>query len=555
MYTCKNCGGALKYDIASGQLKCDSCDTQYDPYAVTQEQDAERDDYDVTVFKCPQCGGEIYSTDNTAAGFCSFCGASTVLSSRLVKEKKVDYLIPFKKTKEDCKQAYGKLMRRALYAPKELKDPTNIDGFRGIYMPYWVYHVKQQGHVKLHGTKSYRRGDYIITKHYGLHMDVDAQYKGLSYDASSAFSDDISAKMSPYDVKNMKPFTPSLLSGFYADMSDVEADIYAQDAKAFSADATTNRIRRSPEIAGYALENAETIPHKIPPHIVSTDSAMMPVWFLSYRNRDRVAYAAVNGQTGRVVADLPVDIRKYLLGCVIFAVPIILLLNLFLTLTPSALLALVSILATCVIALHAHEMKQIAVKENYEDDKGIQSAKEQQEKMARQRAKEQMGAGVEEPYVLTKEQMRRNEKGQKKAAGKKTLLEGTSLGSIIVIVGIVFFGCGFLSAFESLFQDMPFILYMIILVIAASAFGYSMKQAKRIDAKKHNGDSVWALIAVIVCAVIGFINPVSDLWYYGGAIGAMVTMCFTLIDIIVSYNILATRRLPQFDHKGGDDLA
>lgn len=40
-------------------------------------------------------------------------------------------------------------------------------------------------------------------------------------------------------------------------------------------------------------------------------SAMLPVWFLSYRNKDRVAYATVNGQTGKVAADIPVDSRKF----------------------------------------------------------------------------------------------------------------------------------------------------------------------------------------------------------------------------------------------------
>lgn len=58
--------------------------------------------------KCPNCGGEILSTDNTAANFCSFCGASTILTSRVSKQQRPGYIIPFSKTKEDCKQAYKK---------------------------------------------------------------------------------------------------------------------------------------------------------------------------------------------------------------------------------------------------------------------------------------------------------------------------------------------------------------------------------------------------------------------------------------------------------------
>ena len=104
--------------------------------------------------------------ENTAAAFCSFCGASTILSSRIAKEKRPEFIIPFSITKDDCKEAYRKLVKRALFIPKEYKSEKCIDGFRGIYMPYWSYDVKQSGPVKLNGQPEHRSGDYIITKHY-----------------------------------------------------------------------------------------------------------------------------------------------------------------------------------------------------------------------------------------------------------------------------------------------------------------------------------------------------------------------------------------------------
>lgn len=89
MYQCPGCGGRLVFDIPSQQLMCDHCSTKYDPYAISKEQDAEESqEYDVTVFKCPNCGGEILSTDNTAANFCSFCGASTNSDKQSIKTAK-----------------------------------------------------------------------------------------------------------------------------------------------------------------------------------------------------------------------------------------------------------------------------------------------------------------------------------------------------------------------------------------------------------------------------------------------------------------------------------
>ena len=134
MYECPNCGSNLKFDIAAQQMLCSHCSTAVDPYSIQKEHDAEEsNEYDVTVFRCTQCGAELLSEDTTAATFCSFCGSTAVLDSRIGKGRRPAHIIPFLKTKEDCKAAYASMMRRAVFAPKELKDQEYIEKFRGIY--------------------------------------------------------------------------------------------------------------------------------------------------------------------------------------------------------------------------------------------------------------------------------------------------------------------------------------------------------------------------------------------------------------------------------------
>lgn len=58
-------------------------------------------------------------------------------------------------------------------------------------------------------------------------------------------------------------------------------------------------------------------------------------------------------------------------------------------------------------------------------------------------------------------------------------------------------------------------------------------------------------VTVIIC----YVNPVSDLWYYLGALLIMLSVLYGILDILRSYNRLAMRRLPQFDKQGGDDRA
>lgn len=62
-------------------------------------------------------------------------------------------------------------------------------------------------------------------------------------------------------------------------------------------------------------------------------------------------------------------------------------------------------------------------------------------------------------------------------------------------------------------------------------------------------------ISIILSVLIIFIHPIHDYAYYACAILCLISEFITLVDAISSYNILATRRLPQFDKEGGDDRA
>lgn len=463
MFACPNCGGNLKFHIPSQQVACEYCHSQFDPYAFdSKEKDAqEMKEFEVTIFSCPQCGGEILSTDDTAAGFCSFCGASTILYSRIEKELRPEYIIPFQKTKEDCKKAYAQRMKKAIFAPKELRDEKHIDGFRGIYMPYWAFYLTQDQHVSMGGKRSHRRGDYIITDHYALDCDLQAYYKGLSYDASSSFSDDISQAIAPYDVKGMKAFTPAYLSGFYADIADIEPRFYEPEARQEAFETTRKRLVGHGSFASYSptLPNSMDSNHDcLGTTTQEIDRTMFPVWFLSYRKGDRVSYATVNGQTGKVVNDLPVDPKRFVVGSVLLAIPIFILLNLLVTLKPSFLVMLTTAISILSLILFAVEESKLKRKENGLDDKGLQAGKK----------------------------------------GMKTTTPPEKGG----------------------------------------ASGYIISS-----------------IAAVISGFILVINPASDLIFYGAAILSLVGVAIVIARIIRSHNLLATRRLPQFDHKGGDDRA
>lgn len=546
MFACKNCGGNVKFDIKSGQLACEYCHSLFDPYAYEDKtSDAEvQKDFDATIFTCPQCGGEILSTDDTAAGFCSFCGASTVLYSRMQKEHKPAYIIPFAKTKDDCKQAYMSLMKKAIFAPKELKDPKFIDGFRGIYMPYWTYYVTQKAPISLPAKRSHRSGDYIITDHYRLEGNLDAYYKGLSYDASSSFDDSISEKLAPYDVKNMKRFTPAFLSGFYADTADLPSTVYSSDAMDAACTNTVSEISKEPAFTGLSVDSdsAALSPLSLGTTVKETDYSMFPVWFLSYRNKDRVAYATVNGQTGKVVADLPISVGKFLLGSLIAAIPVYILLCLLTVLTPGMTLTIVGVLAIIANICYSQELTMIAVKEAGTEDKG-RIAKEQ-------------------PEALGAINNRRRLKAAKKAT--KTIKKKTNTSFVAYFILFIFV-IQFVPALFAIIAgiggtfgnaDGSLILFVILTIISFIFSIRAFSSFDRMPGHKGVAGLIFGMVSMLIGDAVLLFQPVLDAWYYGAAFIIIASVLITLINVIRAFNVLTTRKLPQFaTHKGGDDRA
>lgn len=550
MYECPNCAGNLKFDIARQQLYCEYCGTQVDPYDFHKEKDAGEEspgEYEATVFTCPQCGGEIVSEDTTAATFCSFCGASSVLDSRISKKRRPGCIVPFTRTKENCRAAYGKMLRRAIFAPKELKDENLIEKFRGIYMPYWVYSFEKKEKITFPGKKTRRRGDYLIMDHYMLDCEVEEAYHGLAYDASSTFSDSLSDAIAPFDLKQGKDFTPSFLSGFYADTNDVEKYVYWRDAEDLVLRDAGRCLAQDPVCRKYHAGQGEEeylLRNALRPSDKKAELAMLPVWFLSYRNGDRVSYAVVNGQTGRAAADLPVDGKKYLAGSLLLAIPLFFLLNLFLTITPGKILMIAAALAFLCILISNWQLSHIWDREAGADDAGLASVRSGPGtgNSGRQRRKpvwELWDSGIGKGFLMI------------------LLFQITALVPALLAPVISGMGRGSLV-----------ILYIIIflLVIFGSnrAFSaFSGGRRRRNAGRKTFGGGYFRekipvlikpLAGIALAAVILIMDPVSDWFYYIGAIVCMATVLWAIMDIMKQHNMLATRKLPQLNRRGGDEI-
>ena len=196
MIKCPSCGANLKFKPSLQKLSCDYCRNTYDPEQFNREAKSAREqtiDENVKLFKCTSCGGELLSFDETAVTFCSYCGQQTMIESKLIERNHPDFIIPFQKEQEECVEAYKKHVSKALFVPSSMKSDMTLKKFRGIYMPYAIYHFTHDGIATNSGRKySHRSGDYVYYDLFHIEADIKADYNGISYDLLSKFHDQYS---------------------------------------------------------------------------------------------------------------------------------------------------------------------------------------------------------------------------------------------------------------------------------------------------------------------------------------------------------------------------
>ncbi len=546
MISCPNCGGNPRFDIASQKLLCPNCGSFFDVESFPEEQSGaemqtvsgeyanEPDKMQVKIYTCSQCGGELMSMDTDATAFCSYCGSHQILEERLSMQERPKRIIPFKITKDDCKKAYESRLKRSLFAPKELKDPSYIDEFRSIYMPYWYYDFTQKGNIALSGTTERRSGDYKIIDSYRLSVDADNEYNGIAHDASTSFDDKMSESLAPFDTRQTVPFSTSYLSGFYADIPDVEKTTYETESANIAARETLDKIGDFKEFSPYTLKELNDV-QAVSKTLTKTklvESAMFPVWFLSYRKDDRVAYAAINGQTGKMTADIPIDQKRYLLGVGIVAAIIWVILQTFnIASLQGIVLAVVfgAMAGTLVYGMILYKLQEDIQNREWEAHMRERFLKKQQEK--------------DDPPA--------DEEEKKKKKKKSSKIPVKSTGALGILGTLAFWGILLAAAGVTKFLDLEWLI--IVEPFIAAGYVYLAFDDKHIKRGKISNLALCA--ATVIGVLVWYFNPYIDALYYGSCILMMACVVWCFFDALYYYNQLMTRPLPQFNKKGGDDRA
>ena len=224
---------------------------------------------------------------------------------------KPDYVIPFRLDKDAAVAALKKHYGGKPFLPKLFKSGNHLQKVQGVYVPFWLFDATADGDVTYVATRSHSHteGDYrvTVTEHFNVRRAGSAGFQRIPADGSSKMPDDYMDSIEPFDYSELQPFSMSYLPGYLADKYDVTAEDCASRADE-RCRTSMEEILRS-DITGYETVTPRT--RNIRLRRGSVKYALLPVWVLKTHWGGKDYLFTMNGQTGKLVGDLPVSKGKY----------------------------------------------------------------------------------------------------------------------------------------------------------------------------------------------------------------------------------------------------
>lgn len=335
-YKCPACTGPLHFVGASGKLECDYCGNSYevneiearlkvqneqaaaaaasansrwDMGSLTEEWGGENQG--MKVYDCPSCGAELICDATTAATCCPYCGNQAVVPGQFSGSLKPEYVIPFKTDKEQAKSALLAHYKGKWLLPKSFVSGNHIEDIQGVYVPFWMFDCEVSGHMEYAASSSTtnRTGNKEITttKHYEVKRSGTLSFAKVPVDASTKMPDGHMDSIEPYDYRELKKFSMAYMPGFLADKYDVEAQKCGERMQERCSKTFEEEIGKT--VTGY---DETSLRHKsISVKKGAVHYAMLPVWLLATKWNNQNFLFAMNGQSGKLVGDLPMDQGKF----------------------------------------------------------------------------------------------------------------------------------------------------------------------------------------------------------------------------------------------------
>lgn len=315
-FVCPQCGGALRFDPESVDLKCANCgfvevveevamaDVQQvmDVTLATRRghrwAEAERE------MTCEQCGATTIFPAGQTSAECPFCGSAALVSATDESELlPPNGVIPMGFDEAEARQILRGWLGGGFFTPDDLAKLARGKGLRPAYVPFWIFEATLTGKWQAEVAEGSGRNQRWVWRT-GEHTFF---YSNRLQVAATALPADLVKKAEPFEMDKIVEYKPEYLAGWPAaayNISLAEASLEARAAMV--AEAKKQLVYKA--APGQAVRNLEVSASEFSG--VAYKLALLPLWVGAYTYHGKTYRVLINGQTKEVAGDKPKDSVK-----------------------------------------------------------------------------------------------------------------------------------------------------------------------------------------------------------------------------------------------------
>jgi len=333
-FKCPQCRATTAYSVADGGLKCAHCGYYEPPAKPIVGKGAEEFEFTVETVKaaavayahgwgearkelqCQNCGARATLPPGRLTYTCPFCGSNRVLQQDAPQDSlRPRFLIPFQVEMEGCRSLVQTWLGSSWMTPKALRDMAGVANFAGVYVPFWTFdavttanweaevgHQETERYYDHHDKQWKTRTETIWRRESG---SVREGFDDLLVAGTARLSKVLLERVQDYDTRALVLYDPKYLAGFMAQAYDVPLEVAWQSGRetmrastrlACRKQASTSQIRNFKMALNFHEESWRYI--------------LTPLYISVYRYEDEAYQVMVNGQSGEVAGQRPVDWPK-----------------------------------------------------------------------------------------------------------------------------------------------------------------------------------------------------------------------------------------------------
>lgn len=327
-FKCPQCGAATAYSATDGGLTCTHCGYYEPPQKAIVGKRAEEFEFTVETLEraahgwgearkelqCQSCGAYTSVPPDQLTHTCPFCGSNEVIQRQASQDVlRPRFLVSFKIEATACDRITREWLGSSWMIPGALRRLAQVANFTGIYLPFWTFDAitradwkAQVGHTK---TERYYSGGKWRTRAQTVWKwesgHVQLGHDDLLIEGTARLSALLLGRIKNFNLGELAPYEPKYLAGFQAQAYDVPLEAAWETARrqmrertrrACRDQASTSKIRNFSMNLDFSHESWRYV--------------LLPVHLATYTYNNQSYQVMVNGQTGAIAGQRPVDWAK-----------------------------------------------------------------------------------------------------------------------------------------------------------------------------------------------------------------------------------------------------